>query len=151
MFDIYFVVLNIAFSYLCCTIIEWYGIDLYLLDVSWWRLWWRSWYGLWPYARLWCSTARHILLWSHCLATGRSNALINSKRCKIHLLFSYSFTYTSIISKSAHIKCSLSTLLDGLKMLSKVWVVLLLLCDSSLFGNRISKGYIFLFKYPFDM
>ena len=87
----------------------------------------------------------------HCLATGRSNARNNSKRCKIHLLFSYSFTYTSIISKSAHIKCSLSTLLDGLKMLSKVWVVLLLLCDSSLFVNHISKGYIFLFKYLFDI
>ncbi|KAG2583276.1 hypothetical protein PVAP13_6KG215306 [Panicum virgatum] len=25
------------------------------------------------------------------------------RRCKIHLLFSYSFTYTSIISKFAHI------------------------------------------------
>jgi hypothetical protein len=36
-------------------------------------------------------------------------------------------------------------------MLSKVWVVLLLWFTSSLFGNRISKRYIFLFKYLFDM
>ena len=36
-------------------------------------------------------------------------------------------------------------------MLSKVWAVLLLWFDLSLFGNQISKGYIFLFKYPFDM
>ena len=73
------------------------------------------------------------------------------ERCNIHLLFSYSFTYTLIISKFAHIQCSISILLDDLKMLLKVWVVLLQWCDTSLFGNRISKGYIFLFKYRFDI
>ena len=37
-----------------------------------------------------------------------------------------------------------SILLDGSKMLSKDWVVILLWCKSRLFVNLISKKYIFL-------
>ena len=61
------------------------------------------------------------------------------------------YNAASINSKFAHIQCSISTLLDGLKMLLKVWVVLLLWLDKSLFGNQISREYIFLFKYLFDI
>ena len=61
------------------------------------------------------------------------------------------YNVASINFKFAQIQCRISTLLDGFKMLLKVCVVLLLLFTSSFFDNRISKGYIFLFKYLFDM
>ena len=70
--------------------------------------------------------------------------------CYFHIVL-LTYNAASINSKFAHIQCSLSTLLDGFKMLLKVWVVLLLWLDKSLFGNRMSKGYILLFKYLFDI
>ena len=52
--------------------------------------------------------------------------------CYFHILL-LTYNAASINSKFAHIQCSISTLLDGLKMLLEVWVVLLLWLDKSFY------------------
>ena len=110
-----------------------------------------SWRWSCAYGRCWCSAARHTLSSRGWLATGWSNVRINSKRCKFHWLVSYivllTYNAASINSKFAHIQCSISTLLDGLKMLLEVWVVLLLWLDKSFYPPQ---QVLFVVVWPQD-